>query len=122
MGYSTCRFFCGKKWRSRGMSLSTRLLGSDELTDGEWIWPEGLPHYIEAHYVCLPEEFVARMELHGWRVPDNPGIRHSRARSRITVKPKLIGYWAPIPWCEPPPSWWHEPPGESPWPDITRFV
>src|SRR5262249_34874482 len=39
-----------------------------------------------------------------------------------TVKPKLIGYWAPIPWCEPPPSWWREPPGESPWPDITRFV
>jgi hypothetical protein len=32
--------------------------GSAEDTDGTYIWPEGLAHYIEAHGVRLPAEFV----------------------------------------------------------------
>ena len=35
-------------------------MGSWDLTDGTWVWPEGLAHYIEAHGVILPEEFVDR--------------------------------------------------------------
>ena len=46
--------------------------GSFELTDGEWAWPEGLAHYVEAHAVCLPDEVVATMDAHGWQVPINP--------------------------------------------------
>ncbi len=34
-------------------------MGSKELTDGFWIWPEGLSHYVRAHGILLPEEFVA---------------------------------------------------------------
>src|SRR5262245_22776758 len=112
MGFSYCRFHCGKKWRFRGTITSTELLGTDELTDGEWLWPKGLPHYIEAHDVCLPEEVVARMELHGWRAPADSGIRNPRGQ--VTSKLKLIGYWAP--------SLRVEPPGESPLPDVTLFV
>src|SRR5436305_9788531 len=33
--------------------------GSSDFTDGEWIWPEGLAHYLEKHSVILPEEFVS---------------------------------------------------------------
>lgn len=33
--------------------------GSSELTDGvNFVWPEGLAHYVEQHGVCLPEEVV----------------------------------------------------------------
>jgi hypothetical protein len=50
LGYSWCRFFCG----------ATRdQMGSRELTDGVWIWPEGLSHYVREHDVILPEDFIA---------------------------------------------------------------
>ncbi len=45
MGFSTCRV-CGAR------------NGSLELTDGKYIWPEGLAHYVEAHGVRLPDDFV----------------------------------------------------------------
>lgn len=48
-GYSWCRFFCG---------IPHQKMGSKELTDGSWRWPEGLSHYVRAHGVILPEEFV----------------------------------------------------------------
>lgn len=44
-GVSRCRF-CGKD------------LGSGELTDGMFLWPEGLPHYVLEHSVKLPDEFL----------------------------------------------------------------
>ena len=44
-GLSRCRF-CGCA------------NGSAELTDGSYCWPEGLPHYVRAHAVRLPSEFV----------------------------------------------------------------
>lgn len=49
-GYSWCRFDCGVEYQK---------LGSWELTDGTWVWPEGLAHYVEAHGVVLPEEFIS---------------------------------------------------------------
>lgn len=45
MGQSVCRL-CGSR------------NGSAELTDGVWVWPEGLAHYVADHDVRLPEEFV----------------------------------------------------------------
>jgi hypothetical protein len=60
-GYSFCRFGCG---------IDRPRMGSTDLTDGEWVWPAGLAHYVEAHAVALPEELVEAMRRHGWRVPD----------------------------------------------------
>ena len=48
-GRSWCRFVCG---------IEHSKMGSWDLTDGVWVWPEGLVHYVEAHRVLLPEEFV----------------------------------------------------------------
>jgi hypothetical protein len=45
MGYSRCRF-CGE------------LNGSAELTDGTYVWPEGLAHYLREHGVRLPQVLV----------------------------------------------------------------
>jgi len=49
-GYSWCRFFCHAPWEA---------MGSKELTDGYWAWPEGLSHYVRAHGILLPEEFIS---------------------------------------------------------------
>lgn len=50
-GYSFCRFRCG---------ADRHLIGHREYTDGVWVWPEGLPHYVEAHDVELPRSFIKR--------------------------------------------------------------
>jgi hypothetical protein len=50
-GLSFCRFDCG---------IDDAHMGSRCLTDGVWVWPEGLAHYVEDHHVLLPDEFVER--------------------------------------------------------------
>lgn len=47
MGLSFCRFDCGIGGN-----------GCLEKTDGIYLWPEGLAHYVEFHNVKLPEEFI----------------------------------------------------------------
>lgn len=47
-GYSHCR----RCKRSDGT------MGSCDVTDGVWIWPEGLAHYIEEHDIELPAAFL----------------------------------------------------------------
>jgi hypothetical protein len=58
-GLSYCRFRC---------ATDIRAMGSRCLTDGEWVWPEGLAHYIECHEVRLPQEFVDGMRERGWEI------------------------------------------------------
>ena len=45
MGFSECRF-CGVP------------NGTKDMTDGVYLWPEGLPHYLTDHAVRLPAAFV----------------------------------------------------------------
>jgi hypothetical protein len=49
MGYSPCRI------------CDNATNGNLELTDGVYIWPEGLAHYVLEHSVRLPAEFVAHV-------------------------------------------------------------
>lgn len=58
LGYSWCRFRC-----ERG-----RHLGTTDLSDGMYIWPSGLTHYLEDHAVRLPGEFVTHV-LTGRELP-----------------------------------------------------
>lgn len=48
LGCSWCRFGCPGE------------LGCAEFTDGVWLWPEGLVHYVLHHPVALPADFVRR--------------------------------------------------------------
>jgi hypothetical protein len=87
-GYSWCRFRCG---------IDDALMGNGELTDGVWVWPEGLAHYVECHGVRLPDEFLATMESHGWTVP--PGVRPP---PRTALNLSFWLWWAFChggPWC-----------------------
>ena len=56
MGYSHCRFNCG---------VDDADMGDADLTDGTYVWPQGFVHYVEAHGVKPPEEFV-RHVLRQW--------------------------------------------------------
>ena len=49
-GTSWCRFRCG-----------IQNLGSLEFTDGKYLWPEGLSHYITKHNVKLPQKVIDHM-------------------------------------------------------------
>jgi hypothetical protein len=76
-GYSWCRFCCG---------IPDHQMGSRDLTDGIWVWPEGLAHYVEVHRVGLPDEFV----LHALRGADGPGLADDA----------IVDFSAWITWCK----------------------
>lgn len=52
MGYSTCRL-CGQN------------NGALDFTDGVYLWPEGLAHYVLDHGVRLPHDFVEHVRRRG---------------------------------------------------------
>jgi hypothetical protein len=83
-GRAPCRFTeCG------------RLLGSSDLTDGQWLWPKGLEHYVVAHDVCLPEAFVETMRANGWQV--SPALDRDGILTALVETGKLplgdLSYW-----------------------------
>lgn len=39
------------------------------LTDGEWVWPSDLAHFVRRHGVTVPASFRERMRRVGWLVP-----------------------------------------------------
>ncbi|HET9622283.1 MAG TPA: hypothetical protein VFP84_13010 [Kofleriaceae bacterium] len=51
MGFSYCRF--GDCEHPDHCMLGTRELG-----DGTWLWPEGLSHYVRDHHVRIPDELA----------------------------------------------------------------
>ncbi|QHT65723.1 hypothetical protein GXP67_03095 [Rhodocytophaga rosea] len=50
-GQSWCRFRCAETQ-----------LGSKDLTDGTYIFPEGLVHYLQNHHIRLPEKFIQHVQ------------------------------------------------------------
>lgn len=104
-GLSPCRF-CG------------RHNGSAELSDGVFCWPEGLAHYLEAHAVRLPGEFVehVRSTSTAQQGLPTPEFDHLGQRDRSwpgdELEPLL---WTPELPCsdddpdvERDPAWWLE--------------
>lgn len=51
-GLAQCRL-CGER------------LGSCDMTDGLWVWPQKLEHYLLVHHVRLPVEFVEHVKEFG---------------------------------------------------------
>jgi len=88
-GYSWCRFFCG---------IPREQMGSRELTDGQWVWPQGLSHYVCSHGITLPEEFVAHA-LDRKRPPPHP---NPKDRLHAFCGEVSLDYWRD--WCSSHPS------------------
>ncbi|MEO0468233.1 MAG: hypothetical protein AAF206_01335 [Bacteroidota bacterium] len=60
LGFSICRI-CG---------ISN---GTQDLSDGKYMWPEGLAHYVEAHQLRLPAEFEKHV-LSDWQPVDTENM------------------------------------------------
>ncbi len=84
MGYSYCRLGCGS-------------LGTTELTDGVWAWPEGLSHYVEVHWIKLPDEFVTHATSTSFPTP------------RVFVDPFDVSLRFWIEWCKHYTEFKYEP-------------
>lgn len=72
---SWCRFACG-----------ARAMGRSDLTDGTFVWPEGLAHYVERHRVRLPSRFVAHV------------LARAGERPRFRVPAPRFGLYDLAPW------------------------
>lgn len=83
LGYSYCRFDCG---------VTEHEMGCCEKTDGKWVWPEGLAHYVDKHDVDLPAEFLADIE----KATSVPSIT-----ADISGMPRDLDYW--IHWAKSRP-------------------
>lgn len=60
-GFSFCRLGCGKGQ------------GTTDKGDGTYVWPAGFAHYVEAHGVRPPDEFVDHvLEKTGWHFDFGP--------------------------------------------------
>jgi hypothetical protein len=38
------------------------------LTDGTWVWPGALLHYVAVHHVALPRQFLQYAESRQWKI------------------------------------------------------
>ncbi len=103
-GLSYCRFHCG---------VPNRALGTYDLFDGQWIWPSGLAHYVEAHDVRLPERFVRHaLRRRDAATDQRPAPMRPRQRlNTVDIAPWLawsrsrgaclkIAPWLLLPWIE----------------------
>jgi hypothetical protein len=79
MGYSFCRIPDGPPAEE---------MGCRELTDGDWMWPQGLAVYVDLFDVRLPEEFVATMRANDFVVPHIDKRRASRLHNAAS-----LGFW-----------------------------
>jgi hypothetical protein len=82
LGFSWCRFRCG---------IPDQAMGSAELSDGIWAWPEGLVHYVAVHDVELPKEFLTHLISHRFTI--DPDLRWEELISRD----RTVDYWKE--WC-----------------------
>jgi len=82
LGTSFCRFNCG---------VPPAELGSEDLSDGTWMWPEGLAHYVEKHGVELPDEFLEHARAADFNVSPN-AMRAIASRADTSLRPES-GKW-----------------------------
>jgi hypothetical protein len=60
--------------------------GHADLTDGTYLWPEGLAHYVREHHVRLPSRFTAHVtaRLHELRNAEIDELWWSEQRGKRT--------------------------------------
>lgn len=59
---SVCATYKSDSW----CRICKKILGNHDLTDGVFVWREGLDHYVTEHNVLLPPQFLAHMDRHRW--------------------------------------------------------
>lgn len=80
LGYSWCRIGC---------QIDHPQMGSKDLSDGTWVWPEGLAHHVREHCILLPEDFVrdalskSSPVIPGWGEKNGPWSEHKEPADEI---------------------------------------
>ena len=100
-GYSSCRI-CGKT------------LGTTDVTDGTWIWPEKMEHYVLEHdLVNVPQEFIEHAESNNWSIEPVAQECLEVLEQRICDSKVKIDrdFW--VQWC-----YVHRDMSKSPWANI----
>jgi hypothetical protein len=64
-----CLWACGGVMPDVLNPLPHVMTSPDYLTDGVWLWPGELEHYVAHHHIELPVEFVGHRRANGWVVP-----------------------------------------------------
>lgn len=59
----------GPSWCRCGCPPLPSDIGTQDLTDGTWIFPEGLVHYVRSHRVKPDAEFLAHLRRADFRMP-----------------------------------------------------
>ena len=58
------------------------------VTDGTWLWPADLVHYVRRHHAALPQEFLDHIRTNGYTVPAVPD---DLARHILQPHPVAVG-------------------------------
>src|SRR5260370_35087741 len=61
-GFADCRFPDGP---------NDGMLGTDDFSDGMWVWPQCLEVYVRGYAVRLPEGCLEHARSNGYRIPKN---------------------------------------------------
>lgn len=77
LGFAACRFRDGPP---------PAAMGNRDLTDGVWVWPEGLAVYVQLYDVGLPHDFLHHAAATSYQIPpsvDIEGLRQSAVWSDV---------------------------------------
>jgi hypothetical protein len=75
----------GPSWCRMGCPGTPADIGSQDLTDGTWVYPEGLIHYLKWHGVKPPEEFLEHLRRNGFNVPILPTIEPGSGNAPVLL-------------------------------------
>ena len=68
-------------------SPPTKIADSTPLmTDGDWVWPEYITHFIAEYHLTVPESFISNMERNGWKIPEIPERVRSPDSTNNTIQ------------------------------------
>jgi hypothetical protein len=60
------------------------------MTDGRYLWPGDVAHYVRTYHVALPADFIDHMRSNGWRVPAVDLARVRRPAPPPAPSPSLL--------------------------------
>jgi hypothetical protein len=66
------------------------------LTDGTFVWPADLTHYVRTYHVRLAGPFIEHMLAHGWTVPAEVDLATLRLPPRPAGAPDLGQAWSEL--------------------------
>lgn len=70
--YQPPYFFFGYSWCRLGCHDEPPDIGTQDRTDGTWLFPEGLVHYVRHHALKPPAPFLEHMQKLAFQVPELP--------------------------------------------------